>query len=141
MQLLDTRPDLCYTLSKLSQRNEQPRQHDGDALMYVVNYLYGTRDKGKRLRPGDKASARTLVKLRAYADASVGCHLNGRSQYCTGFDLVDEQDHDDANPFSRSQRTGLINVKSWMPKSWMICLFFMNFIILCMNWGFRYNLT
>ena len=110
MQLMDCRPDISYALSKLAQRSESPREHDMSALLYVVHYLIGTKDLGLRLRPGDSASAKTAVLLRAYADASCASHLNGRSQYCICFDLV-------PSTLSSAFKTGMFYFKSWMAPS------------------------
>ena len=45
-QLIDSRPDMCFSLSKIAQRTQSPRDKDYMALMHVVQYLYGTMDKG-----------------------------------------------------------------------------------------------
>ena len=79
MQLTDCRPDLAFALSKMSQRQASPRQKNLDALLHIVRYLHGTRDRGLILRRGDSSSAATLVRLRGYIDMSFACHGNGKS--------------------------------------------------------------
>ena len=113
-QLIDSRPDICFSLSKIAQRTQSPRDKDYMALMHVVHYLYGTMDKGLRLRSGNQTSAVTAVKLRGYADCGYACHGNGKSQYCICFDLVPEEAHDDLSPLAMTKRTGMFYFKSWM---------------------------
>ena len=121
MQLTDCRPDIAFALSKISQRQATPRQKDKDALIYVVNYLYTTKDLGLILRRGDTASAKTLVRLQGYTDMSFACHGNGRSQYCNCFDLVDETDHCDTNPLTRAYNTGMFMFRSFMAPTVDLC--------------------
>lgn len=46
MQLTDVRPDIAFTISKISQRQCTPRHKDQVALIYLTNYLYCIRDRG-----------------------------------------------------------------------------------------------
>ena len=80
----------------------------------MLHYLYGTKDKGLTLRPGNTSAGVTAVRLRAYADCGFASNGNGRSQYCICFDLVPEQEHIDEHPIRRLLRTGMFYFKSWM---------------------------
>ena len=114
MQLTDCRPDIAFTIAKISQRQCSPRAKDKEALLFLLHYLWATRDKGLILRKGDTASATTMVRLRGYTDCSFACHGNGKSHYAIGFDLVDEATHNEESPFINSTNTGLFYVKSFM---------------------------
>ena len=114
MQLTDCRPDIAFTIAKIAQRQCSPRVKDHEALIFLLHYLWATRDKGLILRRGDSASAATMVRLRGYADCSFACHGNGKSHYGIGFDLVDEATHNEERPFMNSSNTGLFYVKSFM---------------------------
>jgi len=54
------------------------------------------------------------VRLRGYIDCSFACHGNGKSQYCIGFDLVDESSYIEEYPFNDLHNTGLFYLKSFM---------------------------
>jgi len=114
IQLIDCRPDIAFAVSKLSQRQCTPRVKDMEAQIFLVHYLFGTRDKGIVLRRADQASARTLVQLRGFTDMSFACHFNGKSQYCTCFDLVERCLATTLNPFKRMYNTGMFYLKSSM---------------------------
>lgn len=114
MQLTDCRPDIAFTIAKIAQRQCSPRVKDQEALIFLLHYLWATRDKGLILRRGDSASASTMVRLRGYADCSFACHGNGKSHYAIGFDLVDEATHNEETPFINSKNTGLFYLKSFM---------------------------
>ena len=108
MQLTDCRPDIAFTIAKISQRQCSPRVKDMEALLFLIHFLWFTRDLGVILRRSDKASAATIVRLRGFTDCSFACHGNGKSHYCIGFDLVDEL------PFNKIHNTGLFQLKSFM---------------------------
>ena len=115
MQLIDIRPDIAYAISKLAHRTDSPRESDMNGLLQIVKYLYGTRDRGLRLRPGDRASANVYIQLRGFADCGYANHLNGKSQYCVGFDLVNAHEHpDELVPLHTRNNTGMFYYKSWM---------------------------
>ena len=114
IQLLDVRPDIAFPVSKLSQRQCNPRVKDMEAQIFLVHYLFGTKDKGLVLRRADNASARTLVQLRGYTDMSFACHSNGKSQYCICFDLVEKSPATSLNPLKRLYNTGMFYLKSFM---------------------------
>ena len=114
IQLIDCRPDIAFSVSKLSQRQCTPRVKDMEAQIYLVHYLFGTRDKGIVLRRADQASAKTLVQLRGFTDMSFACHFNGKSQYCICFDLVERVSATTLNPFKRMYNTGMFYLKSFM---------------------------
>ena len=88
-QMLDIRPDICFSVVKLAQRQAAPRQKDVDALMYLIHFLYATRSSGVFLRRSDKCRADLLLTLRAFTDGSHACHGNGKSHYGFCFDLVE----------------------------------------------------
>jgi len=115
MQLNDCRPDIAFQLAKISQRQCAPREKDMSALLLLVHYLYGTRNRGVILRRGDRESARTLVKLRGYSDMAWACHGNGKSHYCVCFDLVDEvPGYSELHPLRKIYNTGMFYFKSFM---------------------------
>ena len=87
----------------------------------MLHYLYGTKDKGLILRPGDSTSRSIAVRLRAYTDSGFANNGNGRSQYCICFDLVPEHDHDEEHPIRRLHRTGMFYFTSWMAKTTDLC--------------------
>ena len=88
-QLLDVRPDICFAVVKIAQRQAAPRQKDVDALIYLIHFLYAYRSSGVTLRRSDKCQADLLLTLRAFTDCSHACHGNGKSHYGFCFDLVD----------------------------------------------------
>ena len=87
--LFDVRPDICFSVVKIAQRQATPRQKDVDALNYLIHFLYATRSSGVTLRRSDKCQADLLLTLRAFTDCSYACHGNGKSHYGFCFDLVD----------------------------------------------------
>jgi hypothetical protein len=115
MQMTDVRPDIAFAISKISQRQCNPRKKDEEALVYVINYLYHTRNKGVILRQSSLAG-RAWLKLRGYSDCSYACHDNGKSQYGVCYDLVDGRLHtDDALPYGVGTTiTGMFYLKSFM---------------------------
>ena len=114
MQLTDCRPDIAFTIAKISQRQCSPRVKDMDALQFLIHFLWFTRDLGVILRRSDTASAATLVRLRGFTDCSFACHGNGKSHYCIGFDLIDEATYNEEQPFNTLHNTGLFQLKSFM---------------------------
>jgi hypothetical protein len=58
-----------------------------EALRRVIRYMYGTRNLGILIRPG-QSSGRIFLQLRAFADAAYACARDGRSKFCYSFDLV-----------------------------------------------------
>ena len=116
MQLTDVRPDVAFAISKISQRQSNPRVKDHEALTYLINYLYHTRDRGVVLRQSKLHQGAQWLKLRGFSDCSYVCHDNGKSQYCICFDLVDEQEHpDDSVPYRAGTTvTGMFQLKSFM---------------------------
>ena len=114
VQHVDYRLDIAFPVSKIGHRAANPRVKDMDALLYIIHYLYGTRDLGLKLRAGDKESAKIVVQLRAYADYSHACHGNGKGQYTICFDLVDAARQAITTPMERVYNTGMFYFKSWM---------------------------
>ena len=89
VQHVDYRIIIAFVVSKISNRTANPREKDMQALVYIINYLYATRDLGLRLCAGDRASAEIIVRLQAFADYSHASHGNGRGQGTVCFNLVD----------------------------------------------------
>lgn len=115
MQLTDCRPDISFTIAKIAQRQCSARDKDLSALMYLVHYLWATKEKGVVLRPSDQASGATFIKLRGYSDCSYACHGNGKSHYCYCFDLVDASESMmGTNPLKKIYNTGMFFFKSFM---------------------------
>ena len=114
MQLTDCRPDIAFPIAKIAQRQCSPRIKDQEALLFLLHYLWGTRDVGLILRRGDSATAVSLVRLRGFTDCSFACHGNGKSHYGIGFDLVEDVTHCELNPFSNAVNSGLFYAKSFM---------------------------
>ena len=114
LQHVDYRIDIAFAVSNISHRTASPRVKDLDALMYIIHYLYATRDLGLILRVGDHQSNKVIVKLRGYADYSHACHSNGKGQYSLCFDLVDTSAENSSNPLSRVFNTGMFYFKTWM---------------------------
>jgi len=114
LQHVDYRIDIAFAVSKISHRTASPRVKDLEALMYIIHYLYSTRDLGLILRAGDHESAKVIVQLRGYADYSHACHSNGKGQYTLCFDLVDASAESISNPLRRVLNTGMFYFKTWM---------------------------
>ena len=114
MQHIDYRYDIAFGISKISQRTAFPREKDLHALIFMINYLYATRNRGLVLRAGDRDSAQIVVKLRGFADYSHACHFNGRGQYTVCFDLIDGATQSNVDPLRRLFTTGMFWFKSWM---------------------------
>jgi histone deacetylase 1/2 len=87
LHLIDVRPDICDSISRVSQSGKSPNAEDMKALQRVVRYLYGTKELGIVLRPGMDCGSQFL-QLRAFADAAYACARDGRSKYSYCFDLV-----------------------------------------------------
>jgi hypothetical protein len=64
--MITTRPDIAYAIGKLSQHNQNPRNHDWVAVKRVLRYISGTRDFGI-LYDGSKA-----LSIDGYSDADWG---------------------------------------------------------------------
>jgi hypothetical protein len=116
MQLTDVRPDIAFAVSKISQRQCNPREKDREALLYLIHYLYHTKDRGVVLRKSRLQHGAAWLKLRGFSDCSYACHDNGKSQYCVCFDLVDGREHpDDTVPYGPgATSTGMFQLKSFM---------------------------
>jgi len=121
MQLFDDRLGTIWAVSKIAQRQEASREIDLEALLQVTRYIFATKDRGLRLRAGNKVASETLVRLRGYADSGFAAHRNVRSQYCYGFDIVDREECDESAPMDVGTKTGLINMKSSMSTTVDLC--------------------
>ena len=79
--LLRSRPDLSTALSFAATKAVNPSMSDYQALLDIVFYLWGTRDVGLTMHPGDPT---TPLKIRCYVDASYLTHPDGRGHtgYC-----------------------------------------------------------
>ncbi|UYV77384.1 hypothetical protein LAZ67_15000806 [Cordylochernes scorpioides] len=70
---VNTRPDIAYITSKLSQYSRQPKQMHLTAIKRVMRYLRGTIDLGVKFERG-----KTGI-LKSYADASWSTTHDGKS--------------------------------------------------------------
>ncbi|UYV69112.1 hypothetical protein LAZ67_6002474, partial [Cordylochernes scorpioides] len=70
---VNTRPDIAYITSKLSQYSRQPKQMHWTAIKRVMRYLRGTIDLGVKFERG-----KTGI-LKSYADASWSTTHEGKS--------------------------------------------------------------
>ncbi len=72
--MITTRPDIAYAIGKLSQHNQNPRNHDWVALKRILRYISGTRDYGI-LYDGSK-----LMVTDGFSDADWGgCKISRKS--------------------------------------------------------------
>ncbi|GBL78726.1 Retrovirus-related Pol polyprotein from transposon TNT 1-94 [Araneus ventricosus] len=69
-----TRPDICHTVSYLSQFNENPGMPHWTAAKRVLKYLKGTKNRGLTFRP-------TKKPLVGYADADWASDITDRKSY------------------------------------------------------------
>ena len=121
VQHIDYRRDIAFAVSKIGHKAACPRVKDLNALIYMIHYLYGTRDLGLILRAGDSESAKVVIQLRAYADYSHACHINGKGQYTICFDLVNELTQGVVHPLKRVCQTGMFYFKTWMAPRVDLC--------------------
>jgi len=70
---LRVKPEIQLAVSYLTTRVQEPNRGDHAKLMRVLGYVKKTRDTGITLRTDG------ALKLRAYVDASFGCHDDGKS--------------------------------------------------------------
>ena len=115
MQLIDVRPYIAFTVSKIANKTNCGRHIDMAALIYLVHYLYGTPDLGMTLRKGDHASTTAVIQLIAYGDCGFNTHENGKSQYAICFSMINPEDTPGAGSFlERLRVSGMFHFKSWM---------------------------
>ena len=69
--MLQTRPDIAYAISKLSQFSSNPTERHYQALKRVLRYLKGTKDLGITYRKGQKQG-----ELLGWTDSSWACDLD-----------------------------------------------------------------
>ncbi|GBL60415.1 Retrovirus-related Pol polyprotein from transposon TNT 1-94 [Araneus ventricosus] len=69
-----TRPDICHSVSYLSQFNENPGMPHWTAAKRVLKYLKGTKNRGLTFRP-------TKKPLVGYADADWASDITNRKSY------------------------------------------------------------
>jgi hypothetical protein len=113
MQLIDTRPDISFALSKCAQRTNECTENDAKALMRIVLYLQGTRYLGLRITRANRHQQQSMVRLRAYTDAAYANMNDAKSQYSFGFDLIPYRSDDTMiDPQSRADNTGMFYSKS-----------------------------
>jgi len=84
MYLVRTRADIAYAVNRMSMRSQCSTNKDMNALMKILAYLYGTRELGIVLLPGD---GNELI-LEAWCDASYATHEDGKSHSGYGFTFV-----------------------------------------------------
>jgi len=120
IQLIDVRPDIAFALSKISQKQKHPSERDYQALIYLTHYLWNKQNWGIHLQPNRSNQANTIIKLRGYADAAFAVHCeengSGKSQYTECFDLIAEDDIDDAE-----NSTGMFYFRSINPSTVDLC--------------------
>jgi DNA-dependent RNA polymerase auxiliary subunit epsilon len=80
--MTSTRPDLCYSVTKLSQYLSAPTVVHLNTAKHVLRYLKGTADKGLVFRKSDER-----VSLIGYCDADWGSSEDRRSITGYGFKL------------------------------------------------------
>ena len=115
MQLIDVRPDIAFTVSKIANKTSSGRIIDMEALVYLVHYLYGTSGLGVTWRREDHAYVTAVLQLIAYGDCGFNTHANGKSQYAMSFYLVNPLDTSGASSFlERLYVSGMFHFKSWM---------------------------
>jgi hypothetical protein len=62
-----TRPDLCYIVTKLSQKMSKPTIANLDMAKHVLRYLRGTSEQGLTYRKSNQ-----LLKLNGFSDSDWG---------------------------------------------------------------------
>eukprot|EP00253_Pinus_taeda_P010262 PITA_10262 len=74
MYLVNTRPDICFAVNKMSQFMCEPRKVHWVAAKHILRYLQGTVDYGLDYRQGDR------VRLVGYTDSDwAGCASDRKS--------------------------------------------------------------
>jgi hypothetical protein len=72
--MTQTRPDLGYTVSKLSRYSHNPREIHWKAIRHVFKYLLGTRN----LRITYRHTGNDLLNFHGYSDSDHGSCLDTR---------------------------------------------------------------
>jgi hypothetical protein len=81
-----TRPDLCYIVTKLSQKMSKPTQADLSTAKHVLRYLKGTQELGLTFRK----SCSPLI-LKGFCDSDWGASIEDRRSL-TGYNFQLTQD-------------------------------------------------
>ena len=68
--MLQTRPDIAYAVSKLSQYSSKPNEKHLQALKRVLRYLSGTKDLGLTFDGKGKG------EITGWTDSSWGCNID-----------------------------------------------------------------
>ena len=76
-----TRPELCYVVTKLSQKMSCPTESDLSMAKHVLRYLKGTRAKGLTF-----CKSRSALKLVGFCDADWGASVKDRRSI-TGYNF------------------------------------------------------
>ena len=76
-----TRPDLCYTVTKLSQAMSKPTQSDLNMAKHVLRYLKGSREQGLKF-----VKSETNLKLAGFSDSDWGSSVKDRRSI-TGYNF------------------------------------------------------
>jgi hypothetical protein len=67
--MIYTRPDISFTMGRLSQYMSQPVEHHGHGLKGLMRYLKSTIKQKLRYGPGSSSSTSTSTKLVRYTDS------------------------------------------------------------------------
>ena len=78
LHMVDVRPDIADAVSRVAQFTTEATEDDMEALRRVIRYIYGNRNLGILIRPG-QSSGRIFLQLCAFADAAYACARDGRS--------------------------------------------------------------
>ena len=76
-----TRPDICYVVTKLSQKMSNPTESDLSMAKHALRYLKGTREQGLRFCKSESA-----LKLVGFCDADWGASVKDRRSI-TGYNF------------------------------------------------------
>ena len=91
-----TRPDIAYATHQCARFSADPKKSHGEAVMHLVNYLRGSRDKGIILDP---TRDEELLKVYVDADWSGNWHKGTSS----------------VNSSTAKSRYGFLNNFLWVP--------------------------
>jgi hypothetical protein len=84
MYVTKTRPEISYSISRLSSRSHCCTKRDYKALLRVASYLYGTVEKGLMFKKTSIKDRVAASKLCCFVDASYNTYQDSKSQsgYC-----------------------------------------------------------
>lgn len=97
--MTSTRPDLCYIVTKLSQKMSRPNEADLNTAKHVLRYLKGTSEQSLRFRKSESP-----LKLSGFCDADWGASVEDRRRI-TGYNFQLSEDGPFISWKSRKQQT------------------------------------